>query len=140
MIETPEKPTPANVRRLRALVAIISSSCVFILAAQGGPPASALSAKSEAGFEYAGLDSTTLQEATGDYSKFPHANQAHSRLPCLLCHRRENNSPQPKRSGHIPCAGCHTQQFAASGGPICTICHANADQPTIAVKPFPTLK
>jgi c(7)-type cytochrome triheme protein len=131
MIETPEKPTPANARRLRTLIAIISSSCLFILAAQGSPPASASLAKSEA---------ETVQEAAADYSKFPHANQAHSRLPCLLCHRRENNSPQPKRSGHVPCSGCHTQQFAASGGPICTICHTSVEQPSVAVKPFPPLK
>src|SRR6059036_1216151 len=47
-----------------------------------------------------------------DYSRFQHNSQNHSRLPCLLCHRRESNSPIPKRpggSGHLPCAGCHAQ-------------------------------
>src|ERR1044072_4796570 len=132
MIERPEKPaeysSSANMRRWLALVTIVAASGVFILAAQGASPVSALPATGEARFEFAGGDSTIAQEATGDYSKFPHANQAHTRSPCLLCHRRENNSPEPKRSGHIPCAGCNTQQFAASGGPICTICHASADQ------------
>ena len=75
-----------------------------------------------------------------DYSKFLHGNRNHARLPCLLCHRRETNSPQPTlpgSKGHLPCAGCHAQQFANSAGPICTICHTDA--PTGKVKPFPRL-
>ena len=76
-----------------------------------------------------------------DYSKFQHANGNHSRLPCLLCHRRETNAPIPKRpgeSGHLPCAGCHAQQFANSDGPICTICHT--DVKSGALKSFPRLR
>ena len=75
-----------------------------------------------------------------DYSKFLHSNQNHSRLPCLLCHRRETNSPRPAlpgSNGHLPCAGCHAQQFANSAGPICTICHTDAQAGK--VKPFPRL-
>src|SRR4026208_1963164 len=56
-----------------------------------------------------------------DYSKFQHDSRNHSRLPCLLCHRRETNAPIPKRpggSGHLPCAGCHAQQFSTSDSPI----------------------
>jgi c(7)-type cytochrome triheme protein len=76
-----------------------------------------------------------------DYGKFQHNSQNHSRLPCLLCHRRESNSPIPKRpggSGHLPCAGCHSQQFAGSESPICTICHT--DVKSGALKSFPRLK
>jgi c(7)-type cytochrome triheme protein len=76
-----------------------------------------------------------------DYSKFLHNSQNHSRLPCLLCHRRETNSPIPKRpggSGHLPCAGCHAQQFSNSDSPICTICHT--DVKSGALKSFPRLK
>ena len=75
-----------------------------------------------------------------DYSKFLHGNRNHARLPCLLCHRRETNSPQPAlpgSNGHLPCAGCHAQQFANSAGPICTICHTDAS--TGKVKAFPRL-
>jgi len=82
------------------------------------------------------------QTAEGlDYSKFLHSNANHARLPCLLCHRREDNSPQPRLPGqsqHAPCAGCHAQQFANSDGPICTICHT--DVKSGALKPFPRLK
>jgi hypothetical protein len=49
-----------------------------------------------------------------DYSKFQHSNANHARLPCLLCHRRDSNAPMPTRPGadkHLPCAGCHAQQF-----------------------------
>jgi c(7)-type cytochrome triheme protein len=82
-------------------------------------------------------------QGSGDFSKFPHTNQSHQRLPCLLCHRRESNSPRPVRSAkHSPCSGCHAQQFQAKGGPICTICHtsANPTPDNRALKPFPTLK
>lgn len=76
-----------------------------------------------------------------DYSKFLHTSRNHSRLPCLLCHRRESNSPVPKRpggSGHLPCAGCHAQQFLSPESPICTICHT--DVKSGALKSFPRLK
>lgn len=75
-----------------------------------------------------------------DYSKFLHNSRNHERLPCLLCHRRESNSPRPQlpgKSGHTPCAGCHAQQFSNSDSPICTICHT--DVKTGALKPFPRL-
>jgi c(7)-type cytochrome triheme protein len=75
-----------------------------------------------------------------DYSKFQHNSRNHSRLPCLLCHRRESNSPRPKlpgSSGHLPCAGCHAQQFSSSDSPICTICHK--DVKSGALKSFPRL-
>lgn len=73
-----------------------------------------------------------------DYSKFGHSNPAHSRLPCLLCHRRDDNSAKikfPGKFGHLPCAGCHTQQFQASAGPMCNICHTST-----GMKNFPELK
>ena len=76
-----------------------------------------------------------------DYSKYLHGSQYHSRLPCLLCHRRETNTAQPNLPGgkdHLPCKGCHVQQFAASDGPICTICHS--DVKAGAVRAFPRMK
>jgi len=90
-----------------------------------------------------------------DYSKFTHTNAEHARLPCLLCHRRPDNSPRPRLPGHQPCSGCHAQQFAAasavktegggappapaaSGGPMCAICHTG--EGTAEVRPFPALK
>ena len=76
-----------------------------------------------------------------DYSKFLHNSRNHGRLPCLLCHRRESNSPRPQlpgQSDHAPCAGCHAQQFSNSDSPICTICHT--DVKSGALKSFPRLK
>lgn len=76
-----------------------------------------------------------------DYGKFLHSSRNHSRLPCLLCHRRETNAPRPKlpgSNGHLPCAGCHTQQFSSAESPICTICHT--DVKSGALKAFPRLK
>jgi c(7)-type cytochrome triheme protein len=76
-----------------------------------------------------------------DYGKFQHSSRNHSRLPCLLCHRRDSNAPIPKRpgaSGHLPCAGCHAQQFSSPESPICTICHT--DVKSGALKSFPRLK
>jgi c(7)-type cytochrome triheme protein len=76
-----------------------------------------------------------------DFSKFEHGDPNHSRLPCLLCHRREDNAAQPTLPGkdnHTPCTGCHAPLFAAGSGPICTICHSDAGSKT--VKAFPTLR
>lgn len=73
-----------------------------------------------------------------DFSKFQHFNPEHARFPCALCHERKDNSPTPKLVGHMPCAGCHTQQFADNKNAICTICHTNAE--TGIVKRFPALK
>ena len=75
-----------------------------------------------------------------DYSKFLHTNANHSRLPCLLCHRRDSNALVPKQPGasqHLPCAGCHAQQFSDANSPICTICHT--DTRSGALKAFPRL-
>ena len=76
-----------------------------------------------------------------DYSKFQHSTRNHARLPCLLCHRRDSNAPVPRRPGasnHLPCAGCHAQQFSNAESPICTICHT--DVKSGALKAFPRLQ
>lgn len=81
------------------------------------------------------------QEPTGDFSKFLHSSPNHARMPCLLCHRRESNSPRPNLPGgsdHAPCVGCHAQQLANTESPICTICHT--DIRSGAIKSFPRLK
>lgn len=81
------------------------------------------------------------QEPAGDFSKFLHSSPNHARMPCLLCHRRESNSPRPNLPGgsdHAPCVGCHAQQFANTESPICTICHT--DIRSGAIKSFPRLK
>ena len=75
--------------------------------------------------------------AAGDFSKFPHSEPQHSRMPCLLCHKREAGKTRPKLSGHLPCAGCHVQQFADNSSPICTICHVQPS--TGVVRSFPRL-
>jgi len=73
-----------------------------------------------------------------DYSRFSHSNELHARLPCLLCHRRDDNSSRmgfPGKSGHLPCAGCHGLQFSDNTSPICTICHT-----ATGMKRFPGLR
>lgn len=79
--------------------------------------------------------------AQTNYSQFKHDNPNHSRLPCLLCHRRTDNSARPTLPGknsHAPCTGCHQQQFANSGSEICSNCHTDAQSGTL--KPFPPLR
>lgn len=80
----------------------------------------------------------TVENESQDYSRFQHTNPNHSRMPCALCHKRDDNSAAPKFSGHLPCSGCHTQQFADSGSQICTVCHTNAQMG--AMKRFPRLQ
>jgi c(7)-type cytochrome triheme protein len=116
-------------RRWIQLVVLIAECVCVALAFASNYQVAATSAREPAAQE------------TKDFSKFSHNNASHQRLPCLLCHRRETNSPKPVRSsGHTPCAGCHSQQFAASSGPICTICHSNIESGNHQVKPFPSLK
>jgi c(7)-type cytochrome triheme protein len=73
-----------------------------------------------------------------DSSKFNHGDYSHSRLPCLLCHRRVSNALQPTLPGHTPCAGCHSKDFVNSASAICTVCHTNVQSG--AMKSFPGLK
>lgn len=71
-----------------------------------------------------------------DFSKFRHDTPQHTRMPCLVCHVRKDNSPTLRMPGHVPCSSCHVQQFAEGNtNPICYICHTQTD-----VKPFPGLK
>ncbi len=70
-----------------------------------------------------------------DYSRFRHSSVQHARMPCLLCHHREAGLTTPKMPGHMPCAGCHVQQFADNQNAICSICHT-----ATSVKRFPPLR
>lgn len=70
-----------------------------------------------------------------DFSKFRHNSAQHTRMPCLVCHVRNDNRTRITYPGHIPCASCHQQQFADNTNPICTICHT-----TTSVKAFPGLR
>jgi hypothetical protein len=79
--------------------------------------------------------------AQTNYSQFKHDDRNHARLPCLLCHRRENNSAQPTLPGkaqHTPCTGCHAQQFSNRASEICSICHTDAQSGKM--KSFPPLR
>jgi len=121
--ESADAPRRARARRLLSLAVVLAAMLGFALTL-------ALDSRASATFVEA-------QDAQ-DYSKFQHTNPQHARLPCLLCHRREDNSPRPTRSvGHTPCTGCHVQQFADASSPICTVCHENPASG--AVKPFPAL-
>ena len=89
----------------------------------------------------ANAEQLLLQEAAKDFSQFHHNNPNHSRLPCLLCHRREDNSAKPTlpgKAGHTPCTGCHQQVFNNSASPICLICHTDAQSGSM--KAFPPLR
>ena len=77
----------------------------------------------------------TASGSAQDFSKFQHSNPMHTRLPCLLCHVRTERSTSPKLPAHMPCAGCHVQQFAGNTSPMCTICHTDT-----GVKSFPPLR
>lgn len=87
------------------------------------------------GAELKPVTSAVEPEPLQDYSKFRHDTQQHTRMPCLVCHVRSDNSAKIKMPGHIPCSSCHQQQFAeGNSSPICYICHTQT-----SVKPFPGL-
>lgn len=125
-------------RRLVSLAAVCAGAAALALAlladARVGESPDAPAAPA-AGFVSAAAE-PALQGP--DYSRFAHSNPEHARLPCLLCHRREDSATKPRRTGHMPCAGCHTQQFADPQSPICAICHT--DPPSAALRPFPPLR
>lgn len=148
--ETTEETSPANSSLdagrsvLSRAVLIAGLVCVAIHLISGWR-ASALSVESGAGtmaaFPALGSNSGTGKGEAQDFSRFSHDNSSHQRLPCLLCHRRETNSPTPVRSSrHTPCAGCHATQFEATTGPMCTICHTTVEGQGRKTKPFPSLK
>jgi c(7)-type cytochrome triheme protein len=153
MHEPPEQhpsngPLPSNVspraalaRRRLSLAAVASARLVFVLTLL--MCASASTTKRAPGMDAPAAGETVPAEPQADFSRFTHTNPQHARLPCLLCHKRETNAPQPVRSaGHAPCSGCHTEQFADASSPICTVCHASPQSAAIAaaVKPFPRLR
>lgn len=121
-----------------ALCGFALGSCGLVLAIIFNSHATAIT-ESYAGPNLTEGNQEQMQFPEGlDYGKFMHSSRNHSRLPCLLCHRRDSNSPIPKRPGgsnHLPCAGCHAQQFSDSESPICTICHT--DVKSGALKSFP---
>lgn len=135
-------PSPQDGRKLRWLpLLIVMVVCSgFVLTMLLNSRVSALPAHARAEIPNEGINPTDPQEGR-DFSKFTHTNPTHAQLPCLLCHRRENGSSRPSLpggQGHLPCAGCHTQQFADHSSPICTICHTNVEEGTL--KPFPPLQ
>jgi c(7)-type cytochrome triheme protein len=119
-------------QRATAFIALLLVLATFVIICDSRSPASNAVAQA--------APQVQMQFPEGlDYSKFQHSSRNHSRLPCLLCHRRDSNAPVPKRpgaSGHLPCAGCHAQQFSNNESPICTICHT--DVKSGALKPFPS--
>lgn len=115
---------------------ILVAGCVgFAMIILFNSHASALPIEPQDGFLRIGFDAP---ESSEDFTRFTHTNETHAQLPCLFCHRREDNSTRPGLPGHTSCAGCHSQRFADAASPICTICHTNVE--TGAVKSFPNLK
>ena len=152
MNETPEAQTNARRARLAVKLGALAAAFVLLAGVSLGSRAASSSFRSSVATAFADASandadasflssSDPAQQPAGDFSKFSHTNPMHSRLPCLLCHRRETNATAPVRSlGHTPCAGCHVQQFNDPRSPICTICHTDTDSAKPPVKPFPKLQ
>ena len=132
--EVPQRHRLSSVTLIVALIVVGMTLVTVLNSGALGPPLNILAESAP--------DQEQMQFPEGlDYGKFQHSSRNHSRLPCLLCHRRDDNSALPKRPGgstHLPCAGCHAQQFSNSESPICTICHT--DVKSGALKPFPRLQ
>src|SRR6185369_14582360 len=120
---TPSNATRASRLRQRLSLAIVAAAClVFALTLLLSANASTTKHAPDEGVSESVSQAAETQM---DFSRFMHTNPQHARLPCLLCHKRDDNSSRPVRStGHTPCSGCHVQQFADASSPICTVCHA----------------
>ncbi|MEA2176453.1 MAG: hypothetical protein QOD00_4045 [Blastocatellia bacterium] len=130
--------TQTTARRWPALLVLLFVGLGFPLAHVYNSRVKAFALDSPDQLSRLGQSESFVQESNKDFSKFSHTNETHAALPCLLCHRREDNSTRPTLPGHMQCAGCHTQRFNDSGSPLCTICHT--DVGAGKVKPFPALK
>jgi cytochrome c553 len=138
-------PEEARKRRRRTLaqLAVVAAGCfVFTLVYLPGARGARSSSSSEgARRELENTEPTSVaqdQGASGGSSEFLHTNPNHARLPCLLCHKREDNSPRPRLPGHIPCSGCHVPEFQSAQAPLCMICHEGTVGGSL--KAFPPLR
>ena len=122
--QIPRHPSKDRLRRLRLFAlgsSLLAMFGLFFVSYAGGPDLTA---------------SRPPDPPAQDYSRFRHDTQQHTRLPCLVCHVRNDKRAEPKMPGHIPCASCHSAQFAeGNASPICSICHTATD-----VKRFPGLR
>ncbi len=139
------RPLPLSLPLSQVSIRSLTVGVVFVCAVIGLTLVTVLNSRaseSTANLTESPMPQEQMQFPEGlDYGKFLHGSRNHSRLPCLLCHRRDSNSPIPKLPGgsnHLPCAGCHAQQFSSSESPICTICHTDVESG--ALKSFPRLK
>jgi c(7)-type cytochrome triheme protein len=137
-ISTAQRPSAQTALRWRRLLVLLIVGLGFPVAHVYNTRAVAFTADQPNSLSGSGLGDPTEQEPNRDFSKFTHSNETHAALPCLACHRRDNDSPRSTLPGHMPCAGCHTQRFNDSGSPICTICHT--DVQAGKVKSFPGLR
>jgi c(7)-type cytochrome triheme protein len=127
-------------RRAVAFCFVVVAALLFIYSCSSKPQATNVAA------EISPQQTPAAEDPAGDpnldYSKFLHTNPTHERMPCLICHQRNDNATRisfPGTGGHSPCIGCHQQQFSAGrSSPICTICHTDAQ--TGALKAFPPLE
>lgn len=128
--------TPRSENNVLSIVIVCLACLVVGLSLQS----SSATAATEGEFSLLTANTNETQAQPGDYSRFIHGSPHHARLPCLLCHRRETNAARPAMpgSGHLPCAGCHTQQFAQTDNPMCGICHT--DPRSGALKAFPRMR
>lgn len=134
------EPAAQRGRGVRRWVSVVIVICCALVAARILMNSRVSSIPTSPGIEstIAAADPAIPIEQTPDFSKFSHSSNAHSRLPCLSCHRRDTNATQQKYPGHTPCAGCHAQEFANTGSKVCAICHSNTQAGT--VKSFANLR
>lgn len=121
---------PTGLRRLQAVVFVIACAGFGYALVSVRGSTSAVDSESA-------VPQPVANAPAEDYSKFQHTNPMHSRLPCLLCHKRAEGLTTPKMPGHMPCAGCHVQQFSDNTSPMCIICHLPG---SAAAKHFPPLR
>ena len=121
-----------NYLRLRLALAAAAAICAVGVFGFDLRPVSHASATDE--LTEITAPSTNDPEAQ-NYYRFRHTVPEHSSLPCLLCHKRNDNSARMQFGGHQPCSGCHVEQFKDTKNPLCYICHTET-----GLKRFPPLR
>ena len=121
----------ARTASFAALSAVLAALLLFALLTKSR--ATALSASSVV----RATAPTPAAQAEG--SRFSHAVAQHAAQSCDSCHRREDNSAQPRLPGHKACVDCHVAQFTTPSSPLCLGCHTNVESNNPPLKAFPGL-
>lgn len=138
-ITTTAQPSRRNARRWFSLAVCVAVCALSFAALAHNARVSGVTNGANRQDLLAHPKALAAQMAVRDFSSFSHSIDEH-RQNCASCHRRTDNSIEPRLPGHKACTNCHLQQFVTQAIPMCMICHTNLESGNPPVKSFPALR